>query len=70
MRVDIKRVRARTLAGCVAAVAMLATGCASYRAVSCKGRLEPINAPAASATPAAPARETAGAKVLTRSDSP
>lgn len=70
MRADIKRVRARTLAGCVTAVAMLATGCASQRAVSCKGRLEPINAPAASATHATPARDTAEPKVLTRSHSP
>lgn len=70
MRADIKRVLARTLAGFVVAVAVLATGCASHRAVSCKGRLEPINAPATSATNATPARETAERKGLTGSDSP
>lgn len=70
MRADIKRVLARTLAGFVVAVAVLATGCASHRAVSCKGRLEPINAPAASTTHATPVRETAEPKVLTRSNSP
>lgn len=68
MRADIKRVRARTLAGCVTAVAMLATGCASDRTVSCKGRLEPINAPAP-VTRATPAADTAEAKIL-RSDRP
>lgn len=51
VRADIKRFYGiGTRASCMAAIAMIAVaGCASQRAVSCKGRLEPINAPAASA---------------------